>query len=111
MSEEQRELAALARRILTDHADPQRQRTELAAAGLMDAVELGLLGQCTVLIELGRVVARVPYLESIVVGASTLTRFGVTDQHARWAAEAAGGEIVMTAALTPEEPLRAEKTE
>jgi 3-oxocholest-4-en-26-oyl-CoA dehydrogenase beta subunit len=111
LTEEQRELSALARRILTDHSDPSRQRTELAAAGLTDATELGLLEQCSVLIELGRAVARVPYLESIVVGASALTRFGVTDQHARWAAEAADGDIVLTAALTPEEPLRVEKTE
>jgi acyl-CoA dehydrogenase len=111
LTEEQRELGELARRILSDHADPARQWSEFARAGLLDAVELGLLEQCTVLIELGRAVAQVPFLASIVMGAATLARFGITDQQAQWAAQATNGEIVLTAALTPDEPPRVEKTE
>jgi acyl-CoA dehydrogenase len=109
LTEEQRELSALARRILAEVESPQRQWAELAAAGLLD-VELDFLEQCTVLIELGRAVSRSPYLSSIVMGAATLTRFGVTDQHAQWAARAATGDLVLAAALTRDSPVEAEKT-
>ncbi len=121
-TEAQQELAALGRRILTDRVTPQRLRglsedrfdpslwRELAAAGLLDAAELGLLDQCAILVEFGRAVAPVPYLSSIVVGASTLLRFGSNDLHAMWAREAMSGELVITATLTPEDAPRAEKS-
>jgi alkylation response protein AidB-like acyl-CoA dehydrogenase len=80
LPEEHRELAALTRRIATDHATPDRLRsagsfdralwTALGSAGVLDA-GLGLLGDCAVLIELGRTVAPVPYLASVVLGGST----------------------------------------
>jgi acyl-CoA dehydrogenase len=108
-TDEQRELSGLARRILAEVESPQRQWAELAAAGLLD-LELDFLEQCTVLIELGRAVSPSPYLSSIVMGASTLARFGATDQHAQWAARAASGQIVLAAALTPESPVGVEKT-
>lgn len=110
LTEEQRELSALARRILAEVGSPQRQWAELIAAGLLD-VELSFLEQCTVLIELGRAASTLPYLPSIVAGASTLASFGTTDQQAQWAAQAANGEIVIAPALTPESPIEAEKTE
>ncbi len=121
-TEAQQELSALARRILTDRVTVQRLRglsedrfdpalwRELATAGLLDADELGLLGQCSVLIEMGRSVAPVPYLSSIVVGASTLLRFGVNDVHAARAREAMTGELVITAALTADGKARAERS-
>ena len=114
-TEAQQELAALSRRILADRVTPQRLRglsedrfdpslwRELAAAGLLDAAELGLLDHCSMLVEFGRAVAPVPYLSSIVVGASTLLRFGTNDLHGMWAREAMAGELVITAALTAED--------
>jgi alkylation response protein AidB-like acyl-CoA dehydrogenase len=110
LTEEQRELSGLARRILTEVEAPQRQWTEFAAAGLLDALELGFLDQCAVLIELGRAATGIPYLASIVMGASTLARFGATDQQAQWAAQATDGSLILAAALTPESPLQVEKT-
>jgi acyl-CoA dehydrogenase len=120
----QRELAGLSRRILTDRLTPERLAAadaggdrfdpalwaSLAGAGILAAAlpepvggaGLGLLEQCSVLTELGRAVAPVPYLASIVLGASALARFGTLDQQRRWAAPAGRGELILTAAL-PEE--------
>lgn len=66
--------------------------------------DFGALEQTAVLRELGRVVAAVPYLWSIVLGAGALARFGDADQR-QLAARAGAGEIVLTAALA--EDLRA----
>src|SRR5262249_48402575 len=92
-NESQRELAALSRRILTDRLTPERLASveagaeaagdrfdpalwaSLAGAGILAAglpesvggAGLGLLEQCSVLTELGRAVAPVPYLASIVL--------------------------------------------
>jgi 3-oxocholest-4-en-26-oyl-CoA dehydrogenase beta subunit len=123
-NDSQRELADLSRRILTDRLTPERLAgadagadrfdpalwASLAGAGILAAAlpesvggaGLGLLEQCSVLTELGRAVAPVPYLASIVLGASALARFGTPDQQRRWAAPAGRGELILTAAL-PEE--------
>jgi len=61
----------------------------------------GVIEQCAILVELGRAAATVPYLPSIVAAASTLARFGTDDQVASWAAPAARGELVLTAAAGP----------
>jgi acyl-CoA dehydrogenase len=123
-NESQRELALLSRRILTDQLTPERLAAaeaggdrfdpalwaSLAGAGILAAAlpeslggaGLGLLEQCSVLTELGRAVAPVPYLASIVLGAGALAAFGTPDQQRRWAAPAGRGELILTAAL-PEE--------
>jgi 3-oxocholest-4-en-26-oyl-CoA dehydrogenase beta subunit len=115
------ELSALTRRILTDKETPERLAEldaaglgfdgalwpELAAAGILSAAlpenaggdGLGLLEQCAVLIEVGRTVARVPYLSSIVLGAGAIARFGSDQQVSAWAAPAAAGALVIAAAL------------
>ncbi len=125
LTQAQNDLGALARSILTDRATPHRLReiesagtrfdpelwAELAKAGVLSAAlpeslggaGLGLLEQCTVLAEIGRVVAPVPYLPSIVLGAAALARFGSADQQERWALPASRGELVITAALTEED--------
>jgi acyl-CoA dehydrogenase len=79
---------------------------------------LGLLEQCGVMVELGRAVAPVPYLSSIATGASAIAEFGDRAQCENWAAPAARGELIVTAALTedttdsPESPeTRAERTD
>jgi acyl-CoA dehydrogenase len=124
-NEGQSELAALSRKILTERVTPQRLRdaeaggdrfdpalwADLAGAGILAAAlpealggdGLGLIEQCSVLIELGRTVAPVPYLASIVLGAGALARFGTADQQRRWAEPAARGKLVLTAALAEED--------
>src|SRR6185312_16652399 len=103
LSGEARDLAALTR----DLAGSGRPLwPALAEAGVLAAAlpkraggeGYGLLEQCAILVELGRAAATVPYLPSIVAAASTLARFGTDEQVAEWAAPAATGELVLTAA-------------
>ncbi|GDY29770.1 acyl-CoA dehydrogenase family protein [Gandjariella thermophila] len=124
LTEAQQDLAGLTRRIVIDRATPERLReveaggdrfdrelwAALAEAGVLAAAlpedvggsGFGLLEQCSVLVELGRAVAPVPYLPSIVMAASAIARFGDAGQRERWAAPAARGELVLTAALVEE---------
>jgi 3-oxocholest-4-en-26-oyl-CoA dehydrogenase beta subunit len=122
-NEDERELAALSRSILAGRLTPERRRAaeaggfdpalwaDLAGAGVLAAAlpeplggaGLGLLAQCAVLTETGRAVAPVPYLASIVLGASALARFGTADQQRQWAAPAGRGELILTAALAEED--------
>jgi 3-oxocholest-4-en-26-oyl-CoA dehydrogenase beta subunit len=119
----QEELGGLARQILTDQVTTERLRqadesrfdaalwSELARAGVLSAAlpdeaggaGLGLLEQCSVLIEIGRTVAPVPYLASVTLGASALAAFGSQQQRERWLVQAARGELIMAAALAEEE--------
>jgi len=71
-------------------------------AGLPEAVGGGggsFLETAVVLESVGRHVAMVPVLASIVGGAMPLARFGDADQRARWATPAANGEVILAAAL------------
>jgi acyl-CoA dehydrogenase len=124
-NESQAELAALSRKILTEQVTPERLAAAGAAsdrfdAGLWDALAragilaaalpeslggagLGLLEHCSVLAELGRTVAPVPYLASIVLGAGAIARFGTPEQQHRWAAPAGRGKLILTAALAEED--------
>jgi acyl-CoA dehydrogenase len=130
-TEAQRELGALTRAILTDRLTPDRLReleakdepfdrslwADLASAGVLAAAlpedaggdGYGLLEQCSVLAELGRAVAPVPYLSSIVTAAAAIARFGDDAQISRWASPAGRGELVLTAALADESTVRAER--
>src|SRR3954470_20110315 len=45
----------------------------------------GVLEQVAVLVALGRQLAAVPYLESVVLGAGTLARFGSEELQREWA--------------------------
>lgn len=136
----QQELAALTRRILDDQATPARlaeieartdrhdpklwsalAEADVLRAALPESVSgsgFSVLEQCSVLIEIGRAVAPVPYLSSIATATSALARFGSPEQCERWAVPAASGRIVLTAALVddpwsdPAHPAtRAERTE
>ena len=120
-TEAQQDLTELTRSILTDRVTTARLRevesqpdrfdralwTDLAKAGVLGAAlpeslgggGCGLLEQCSVLVELGRAVAPVPYLTSIAAGASAVARFGDEQQLERFARPAGDGEIVLTAAL------------
>ena len=111
LSEAQDELAGLARKILTDRDTPERQWADLAAAGVLAAglpealggAGLGLLEHCSVLAEIGRAVADVPYLASIVLGAGAIAEFGSLAQQHRWVVPAGQGSVVLTAALAEED--------
>ena len=104
LTEEQTELAGLTRKILAERDAPW---ADLAAAGVLAAglpaalggAGLGLLEQCSVLIELGRAASDVPYLASIVLGAGAVAAFGTAAQRERWAGPAGRGSVVLTAAL------------
>ena len=121
-NDSQAELSALVRRILTDKAAPERlaqveQAAQefdpdlwqaLAGTGVLAAAAptepggdgLGLAAQCSVLAELGRAVAPVPYLDTIVLGAGAIAGFGSAGQVSRWAVPAVAGDLVIAAALT-----------
>jgi 3-oxocholest-4-en-26-oyl-CoA dehydrogenase beta subunit len=123
--EAQQELSALTRQIVTDRVTEDRLRTVeaggdrfdpllwagLASAGILASglpeslggAGLGLLEQCAVLAELGRAVAPVPYLASIVLGAGAVARFGTPGQQRRWAGPAARGELLLAAALSEDD--------
>ncbi len=98
LTEEQVELAGLTRKILAERDAPWG---DLAAAGVLAAglplslggAGLGLLEQCSVLIELGRAASDVPYLASIVLGAGALASFGTQAQREQWAAAGRGSRI------------------
>jgi alkylation response protein AidB-like acyl-CoA dehydrogenase len=106
-------LAGLVREILADRkpSDPSSLDrplwTDLAAAGVLAATlpttvggdGYGLAEQCTILGEIGRAAAAVPYLPCIVA-ASALAAFGDPHQVQRWVAPAGRGEAVLTVALT-----------
>lgn len=119
-AEAQHDLAGLSRRILTDWAerhpgrdlggfDPKLWRS-MATAGLLDAAlpaeagggGFGLLEQCSVLIEVGRTVAPVPYLASVVAAASALARFGTSGHVERWVLPVSRGEATLAIALADE---------
>jgi alkylation response protein AidB-like acyl-CoA dehydrogenase len=121
LTQAQEELSGLSRRILTDRVTTDRLAeleqaglgvdqplwAEFARAGILAAAlpesaggdGYGLAEQCSILIELGRAVAPAPYLETIVLGAGAITRFGSVSQIERYAVPAAAGELIMTAAL------------
>src|SRR5690348_17740038 len=108
LTEEQTELAGLTRKILAERDAPWG---DLAAAGVLAAglplslggAGLGLLEQCSVLIELGRSASSVPYLTSVVLGAGALAAFGTAAQLQRWVVPAGQGSVVLTAALAEED--------
>jgi alkylation response protein AidB-like acyl-CoA dehydrogenase len=118
-TEAQQDLAALTRRILGDHVTPESLGahgsggfdaplwTVLAKAGVLDAAlpsivgggGFGLLEQCSVLTEVGRAVAPVPYLASVVQAASALAEFGPPEQVERWVVPVVRGSAVLAVAL------------
>lgn len=63
---------------------------------------LGVLEQSAILTALGRQIAAVPYLESVVLGAGALAKFGSEGLQRGWAAPAVAGEKILTVALDGE---------
>lgn len=62
----------------------------------------GVLEQVAVLEALGRQLAAVPYLDSVVLGAGALAKFGSEALQQEWATPAVGGEKVIAIALDGE---------
>ncbi|MBK7951384.1 MAG: acyl-CoA/acyl-ACP dehydrogenase [Deltaproteobacteria bacterium] len=121
-SDEQQAAIELARQILADHCTPQRLRAlelsgkprfdrelwgKLAEAGLLAAAvpeaqggaDLGFLTIAGIVEQVGRTAAPVPLLETMVLGALPLARFGTAAQKERWLPKAATGQAILTAAL------------
>jgi 3-oxocholest-4-en-26-oyl-CoA dehydrogenase beta subunit len=59
----------------------------------------GVLEEAAVLVALGRQIAAVPYLESVVLGAGALAKFGSAALQQDWATSAIKGEKILTVAL------------
>ena len=62
----------------------------------------GVLEEIAVLVGLGRQLAAVPYLESVVLAASALARFGSAEFQQQWGVPAVSGEKILTVALDGE---------
>lgn len=124
-NEEQEAVRELADRIFTERSTHERLRdletqagvdgpfdralwSELANAGLIgiglpeDVGGAGLdyIAECLVIEAAGRTAAYVPVIETMVLGAGTVNRFGTAEQRQRWLPPIAAGEQVFTAALS-----------
>lgn len=122
-SEEQSALHDLAVEVFADRCTHERLREleqvagtvfdrdlwgACAQAGLLGTVVpiehggagLGLLELLPVLEEQGRRVAPIPLVETLVMGALALAKFGTHEQQAAWLPGVAAGEVILTAAFT-----------
>jgi len=122
--EEQQEVRELARRILDDLVTHDRLKQveasdegvdrktweALAGANLLGVAipeqhggsALGFHTLCVLLEEVGRAVAPIPALASLVLGALPTARFGSAEQQQRWLPEVAGGRALLSGALEEE---------
>jgi 3-oxocholest-4-en-26-oyl-CoA dehydrogenase beta subunit len=121
-SDEQQAAIGLAGQILGDHSEPNRLlaleksggprfdrdlwkalgESGLIAAGLPEAdggAGLGFLVETGVIEQLGRTAAAAPLLETSVLGAHPIAKFGSPAQKQTWLPRALRGEAVLTAAL------------
>ncbi|MEX0581881.1 MAG: acyl-CoA dehydrogenase family protein [Mycobacterium sp.] len=73
-----------------------------AAPESVGGAGFGVLEQTAILTPLGRQVAAVPYLESVVLGSGALARFGSDRLRQDWAVPAVAGEKILTVALDGE---------
>jgi acyl-CoA dehydrogenase len=131
LSEEQEATRSLARQILTDLVTPERHKeleaqaqwldrkawSALADAGLLGIAApeahggsgLGFLEVALVLEEIGRTVAKVPYLPSVVLGILPIARFGSDSLQRTWLPRLVSGEAIATAALIEDNHTNARK--
>lgn len=131
LTDDQKALAELAEKILDDAATLERLKAieagpervdretwaQLAEAGLLGAAipeahggsGYGFVELCLILERVGRAVAHVPVLSTLVCGAGAIAKFGTDAQKQRFLPGVAQGKILLTAALgegetTPREP-------
>ena len=118
------DLGGLARSIIDSVCTPERQReldklderfdrdlwSKLIDADILSTAApeslggggFGVLEEAAVLVALGRQIAAVPYLESVVLAAGALGKFGSKALQRDWAAPAVRGEKILTVALEAE---------
>jgi alkylation response protein AidB-like acyl-CoA dehydrogenase len=121
LSEEQEAARDLAKQILDDRMTHERLKeleggeevfdrdtwAELAKAGLLgialpddvDGSGLGFVALCQVLEQVGRTVAPVPLLPTVVLGALPIAEFGTQEQRSKYLPPVVAGDSVLTAAL------------
>jgi 3-oxocholest-4-en-26-oyl-CoA dehydrogenase beta subunit len=73
-----------------------------AAPASLGGDGFGVLEQTAILVALGHQLAAVPYLESVVLGAGALARFGSEELQQSWGVPAVSGEKILTVALDGE---------
>ena len=73
-----------------------------AAPESLGGGDFGVLEEIAVLVGLGRQLAAVPYLESVVLAAGALARFGSAELQQQWGVPAVSGEKILTVALDGE---------
>ena len=73
-----------------------------AAPAALGGDGFGVLEQTAVLVALGHQLAAVPYLDSVMLGAGALARFGSEQLQQDWGAPAVSGEKILTVALEGE---------
>lgn len=73
-----------------------------ASASALGGDGFGALEQIAILVALGHQLAAVPYLESVVLGAGALARFGSEELQQSWGAPAVSGEKTLSVALDGE---------
>ncbi|BBX41517.1 acyl-CoA dehydrogenase family protein [Mycobacterium simiae] len=73
-----------------------------ASASVLGGDGFGALEQIAILVALGRQLAAVPYLESVMLGAGVLARFGSEDLQQAWGVPAVKGEKILAVALDGE---------
>lgn len=102
--EHQRELDKLEQRFDADLWAKLVEADVLSAAApeSVGGGGFGVLEQAAVLTALGRQLAAVPYLESVVLGAGALAAFGSEELRSEWAQPAVAGDKVLTVALDGE---------
>src|SRR3954447_25008904 len=120
-TQEQEALRALAHRILADHVTQERLRIVESSTEWFDREVWGAFAQANliglgfaeeyggsglslfevalVLEQVGRHVAPIPYLATVVMGGMPIERFGNDEQRHRLLLPVSAGEAVLTAAL------------
>lgn len=73
-----------------------------ASASALGGDGFGALEQVAILVALGHQLAAVPYLESVMLGAGVLARFGSEELQQSWGVPAVKGEKILTVALDGE---------
>lgn len=73
-----------------------------ASASALGGDGFGALEQVAILVALGRQLAAVPYLESVMLGSGALARFGSEELQQTWGAPAVKGDKILTVALDGE---------
>jgi alkylation response protein AidB-like acyl-CoA dehydrogenase len=129
-SDEQRSISELAHQVFADACDPQDLRKleksgaprfdrdlwkEVASTGLVGLAipeaygggGLGFFELALVIEQVGRTTAPIPFIETSVLGALPVARFGSEEQKRDILPRIASGDRVLTAALVEDEPTRA----